>query len=321
MAFYPYAQVIGAICTSASVRSSTSLSGGFNLPRRRSTGFGYPTNDSWRAHHAPGPKAAGMSLSLRLPPSGVNLAVDQNSLARFSKRTMGRRSALRLLRLHAPSAYNCLVSGSFHLPSGVLCNFRSRYYCAIGLGSYLELEVPASHLPARYPTHGTRDPPNLPSDVPLRGYHPVPRSVPGDFGLVGPGVPGSIHHISSPFRERIRFALGPLRSPLLRASRLISLPPPTKMLQFGGFPLLTERPRRDGKSHSAIPGSQVPCAYPGRIAAWHDLRRRPSQAIPQTAWSTAELTGLTHVQVAYDRLKERCASEATASPAFSTLPR
>ena len=32
-----------------------------------------------------------------------------------------------------------------------------------------------------------------------------------------------------------RFGLGPVRSPLLRASRLISLPPGTEMFQFPGF--------------------------------------------------------------------------------------
>ncbi len=228
-------------------------------------------------------------LSLWLPPFGVNLAVGQNSLARFSKRTMGRCSTLRLRRFHAPSACSCLVLGSLHLPSRVLCSFRSRYYCAIGLGSCLGLEVYASQLPARFPTHGTRDPSNLPPRIPLRGYHPVSRSVPGDFGFARPGVPRSKPHISLPLRRGIRFALGPLRSPLLRASRLISFPPPTKMLHFGGFPLLTEHPRRDGKSHSVIAGSQVPCAYPAHFAAWHDLLRRPSQAIPQTAWSTADL--------------------------------
>ena len=53
LAFHPYAQIIQAICTSALVRSSTSLWGGFNLSRHRSTGFGYPTNDSKRAHSAP----------------------------------------------------------------------------------------------------------------------------------------------------------------------------------------------------------------------------------------------------------------------------
>ncbi len=185
LAFYPYAQVIGAICTSAPVRSSTSLSGGFNLPRRRSTGFGYPTNDSWRAHHAPHPKAAGSSLSLRLPPYGVNLAVGQNSLARFSKRKMERCSTLRLLRFHAPSVCSCLVSGSFHLPTRVLCSLRSRYYCTIGLELCLGLEVHASQLPARFPTHGTLDTPNLHPRIPLRGYHPLRRSILEDFEFSG----------------------------------------------------------------------------------------------------------------------------------------
>ena len=54
LAFHPYAQVIRTICTSVPVRSSTSLSKGFNLPKHRSTGFGYPTNDLRRAHRVPG---------------------------------------------------------------------------------------------------------------------------------------------------------------------------------------------------------------------------------------------------------------------------
>ena len=108
-------------------------------------------------------------------------------------------------------------------------------------------------------------------------------------GSLGEECRGPKLHISLTFRPGIRFALCPLRSPLLRASRLISLPPPTRMLHFGGFPLLTERPRRGRKSHSGIAGSQVPCAYPALFAAWHALRWRPSQAIPQTAWLTADL--------------------------------
>ena len=72
LAFYPYTQVIGAICTSAPVRSSTPLSGGFNLPRRRSTGFGYPTDDSWRAHHAPHPCGLrACCFRYGFPPSGL----------------------------------------------------------------------------------------------------------------------------------------------------------------------------------------------------------------------------------------------------------
>ena len=92
-----------------------------------------------------------------------------------------------------------------------------------------------------------------------------------------------VHYSTSPrtYRAGIRFVLGPFRSPLLRASRLISFPPPTRMLYFGGFPFLAECPLRDRSSDSVIGGSQVPCAYPPLIAAWHDLHRRPSPAIPQ----------------------------------------
>ncbi len=40
---------------------------------------------------------------------------------------------------------------------GVLFSFRSPYYCAIGLKTYLALEVGVSQISARYPTHGTQD--------------------------------------------------------------------------------------------------------------------------------------------------------------------
>jgi hypothetical protein len=92
-----------------------------------------------------------------------------------------------------------------------------------------------------------------------------------------------VHYSTSPVphRDGIRFVLGRFRSPLLAASRLISCPPPTRMLYFGGFPFLAECPLRDRSSDSVIGGSRVPCAYPPLIAAWHDLPRRPSPAIPQ----------------------------------------
>jgi hypothetical protein len=99
------------------------------------------------------------------------------------------------------------------------------------------------------------------------------------------GKPASteVHYSTSPYPRRagIRFVLGRFRSPLLTASRLISCPPPTRMLYFGGFPFLSECPLRDRRSDSVIGGSKVPCAYPPLIAAWHDLHRRSSLAIPQ----------------------------------------
>src|SRR5205807_1724582 len=70
-------------------------------------------------------------------------------------------------------------------------------------------------------------------------------------------------------------------------SQLISPPPPTWMLPFGGFPLpygSTPGITRGGKSHSGISGSKAACAYPELIAACHALRQRPSRAIRQVAY-------------------------------------
>src|SRR2546427_13166761 len=106
--------------------------------------------------------------------------------------------------------------------------------------------------------------------------------VPPEFELARSGVPESEHHTATAFRRRLRFALYPLRSPLLRASRLVSFLPVLGCFDSGG-----SRSFRNNlavrRSHSEIVGSQVPCAYPTHFAAWHVLRRRPSRAIPQTA--------------------------------------
>ena len=70
--------------------------------------------------------------------------------------------------------------------------------------------------------------------VDLPGYHRLWRAVPGRFGLA------SYSHGAVPQPRRCkhpRFGLAPVRSPLLRGSRLLSLPPGTEMFQFPGFPL------------------------------------------------------------------------------------
>ena len=46
------------------------------------------------------------------------------------------------------------------------------------------------------------------------------------------------HHISRTLQNGIQFVLHRFRSPLLTISLLLSLPPPTKMFQFSGFPIL-----------------------------------------------------------------------------------
>ena len=88
------------------------------------------------------------------------------------------------------------------------------------------------------------------------------------------------HHIHSPLRESVRFALFPFPSPVLRESLLLSFPAGTKMFQFPAFPL----PRQSLGSNSEIPGSTAACASPGLIAACHVLLRISSQAIHWVAW-------------------------------------
>ena len=174
--------------------------------------------------------------------------------------------------------------GTFQLSLALLLHYRSRDVFRIG-----RLYLPASRTisNARY-----------------SGY-PQSRLFPSPTGLspskvrrsrhVRLGKPASteVLHTTSPqpHRAGIRFVLCRFRSPLLTASQLISCPPPTRMLYFGGFPFLAECPLRDRSSDSVIGGSQVPCAYPPLIAAWHDLHRRPSLAIPQ-------LTGVSYTDYA-----------------------
>jgi hypothetical protein len=75
-----------------------------------------------------------------------------------------------------------------------------------------------------------------------------------EFEFTITGYPGPQLHIFPAFRRGIRFALCRFRSPLLTASRLISFPPLTKMLQFGGFPTLT--------GHTGLPVLEVLFGHP-----------------------------------------------------------
>ena len=66
----------------------------------------------------------------------------------------------------------------------------------------------------------------------LPGCHRLWRAVPGRFGLA------SYSHGAVPQPQRCKhpwFGLAPVRSPLLRGSRLLSLPPGNEMFQFPGF--------------------------------------------------------------------------------------
>ena len=121
------------------------------------------------------------------------------------------------------------VRGTFQLSVTLLVHYRSRVIFRVGC-----LWHP---IHARYPTHTTLAS-STTTVLPLRDYHPLWCDVPVNFGFDGRSILRSILHTSLHLHAGIRFALCRFLSPVLTASQLVSFPPPTKMLQFGGFPFL-----------------------------------------------------------------------------------
>ena len=148
------------------------------------------------------------------------------------------------------------------------------------------MEVYASHIHARYPTHATLD-----SSLGHVRYaygtftlYGAPFQV--DFYFTNLGNRRSEPHISPRFPKGIRFVLFRFRSPLITESLLISIPPPTKMLQFGGFPIANATVSEEtGSPIQPSADLRHTCAYPQLIAACHDLHRHSSRAIPQLGCS------------------------------------
>ncbi len=137
----------------------------------------------------------------------------------------------------AMSFHYQLVLGSFHLPFEMLFSVPSRYYVHYRSRNIFRVGTCFSPLPAQYPMHGTQVNRSNTFRLMLTGLSPsmAPRS----RGLLLHQVGGDRtlqHHIPSRFLDQVRFALCPFRSPLLRASRLLSFPPLTKMFHLRGFP-------------------------------------------------------------------------------------
>ena len=156
--------------------------------------------------------------------------------------------------------------GLFHPPLGVLFTFPSRYLFTIGRLKYLALE---SGLPS-FPQDCTclvvlriliqlRSPP-------LRDSHPLwsrfpTRSSSVRFFVISPTTP---ERTNTPW-----FGLIPVRSPLLRESRLISSRRATEMFQFTRCPPVGYVcPHRspditlEGLPHSESQGSSLACSSP-----------------------------------------------------------
>jgi hypothetical protein len=146
------------------------------------------------------------------------------------------RACARFVAFMRTSTCSCMVSGSLHFPSRVLCSVLSRYYCTIGLRTCLGFEDGAPEIRARFPTHATLLTGNLPRTCPYRTITLCGAAFQQTSGSCGRKYPGAKLHISTGLLQRIRIALCRFRSPLLTASRLISFPLPTKMRQFGRLP-------------------------------------------------------------------------------------
>ena len=152
-------------------------------------------------------------------------------------------------------------------------------------------------------SRGTRVPTRVQRTFRLRGSHPVsprfpPRSAKCLVTRGSPvGLPGWTHNpaaATATALARQRFGLFPVRSPLLRESRLISTPRGTKMFQFPRFPPHTygfsvgyDGMTRRTLPHSGIPGSTPADGSPRLLAAYHALHRLLAPRHPPCALRSA----------------------------------
>lgn len=147
----------------------------------------------------------------------------------------------------------------------------------IGLRTYLGLGVDGSRLPTQIPMHGTQD--TQSNTFRVTPTRLSPSMAPLSRGLRLPQLGGDRvlqHHIPSRSPDRVRFALCPFRSPLLRASLLLSSPPDTKMLQFSGFPFANA-------NDASLSHQEVPFGNPGFKRCMHLARAYRSLPRPSSA--------------------------------------
>lgn len=168
----------------------------------------------------------------------LNLATGQNSLARFSKRTRGHCStAFRPLRRfhasrhlwpHGFRFFSLPVKGALQLSLTLLLRYRSQDVFRVRGWCPRNSRAISN---ARY----SEDPPS-PASLPLQGYHPLWRPVPGDFRFAGVGGHGLITPHSHILSDAGSDCPDPSSIAFTEGISLISFPLPTKMLQLGRFP-------------------------------------------------------------------------------------
>ena len=179
------------------------------------------------------------------PPEGVNHAGHSNSPDHYAKGTRSGRGCPQC----PPTACRRGVSGSVSSPD------RGSSHRSVALLGSLSVVIAYLALqdgPRRF-RPGFTCPTLLgyrigERSLGLRDYHPLWCHFPKDFGSK-PLIPRLLPR--NPGRCPARFGLIPVRSPLLRESRLISLPAGTEMFQF---PASHWAPR-DRRSFGSSPGT------------------------------------------------------------------
>ena len=141
---------------------------------------------------------------------------------------------------------------------------------------YLVLEVGDSQLSAPKPWYGSLGLQLNSFWCMFTGLSP---SVAGHFSLTNEEAAGplTLHLPQVSLRDSVWTVPGSLAA-TKGIPCLVSFPPPTKMLPFGGFPLregATDSCEFAEKSHSGILGSKAACAYPRRYRGLP----RPSSAL------------------------------------------
>jgi hypothetical protein len=256
LAFHPYPQVIPRFCNTGGYAPRRGLT-----PASRCPWIAHPVSGRIHATFTCRPLQTRFRFGSRaLPPLNlVGPAPLFQSGLRSRRRRCTRRIILQKARRHPwggrtnrpPQAGLRLLAGAgfqglFHPPRGVLFTFPSRYSFPIGRQRYLALEGGPPRFPRDFScpvvlrVPGTPEPPPVaygaltrcgaPSQA-LRLTEAVYSTRGCPKAAARPYNPGP-----PPLRGTRRFGLVPVRSPLLRESRLISAPRGTEMFQFPRCP-------------------------------------------------------------------------------------
>ena len=140
------------------------------------------------------------------------------------------------------ASYRLLACGfriSFTPRTGVLFTCPSRYSSTIGHTGVFRLGGWSPQLHARLLGSGVTQEHRYRQSISfaLPGSHRLWRPVPGDFGC---RLCPRLRVLQPRAHKEHGLGVGPFRSPLLRASQLIPLPPGTEMFQFPGFASLSK---------------------------------------------------------------------------------